>query len=247
MRGPTTTDCSLSKQEDCAARVTICQERVRHHCATCADEAGYGADVVRSQKQSPGRADDIVATTIEFITENGVGQLRTVDIAKRLGVSTGLIFYHFETLANLVEHAFAVAAERDLTQLRNTLDSVATQPVLDRLRAVLHHYGPTGNALGWRLWIESWSAGLHDENLRKVVKDMDSQWRQTVAMLIAEGVGSGEFHTPDPHGAAWRLTLLLDGLAVQSVALGGAVTTEEIHRWTEDALRNELGLPTTSA
>ena len=206
-------------------------------------QSRYRAEVVRAQKQSPGRYDDIVATTIDFITEHGVGGLRTGDIAKRLGVSTGLIFYHFETLENLVERAFAAAAERDLNHLNATLAAVATEPTLDRLRAVLRQYGPTGNALGWRLWIESWSAGLHEPKLRNVVRGLDSRWRQTVATLIAEGVGSGEFRTADVHAAAWRLTSLLDGLAVQAVALGGAVTTEEIHRWMEDALHQELGLP----
>lgn len=195
----------------------------------------------RVQRQAPGRYDDIVAATVDLITEHGVGRLRAADIAKKLGVSTGLIFYHFDTLENLVERAFAAAAERDLAHLHNALASVEGKPNLLRLREVLRQYGPTGNATGWRLWIESWSAGLREADLRKVIQGLDIRWRQTVAMIIAEGVGAGEFEAPDVQGAAWRLTSLLDGLAVQAVALDGAISADEIHRWMDAAIDKELG------
>jgi len=199
--------------------------------------------VTDAQKQAPGRSDDIVSATIDFITESGVGQLRAADIAKRLGVSTGLIFYHFGTLEKLIVQSFEVAAERDLDQLRDLLDSVAGQPAREKLEAVLRQYGPTGKAQGWRLWIESWSASLRHPELRKVVMRLDARWRQTVAMLIAEGVGAGEFTTPDVQGAALRLTTMLDGLAVQAVAFDGAVGDTEIQRWIDEAMRRELNLP----
>ena len=195
----------------------------------------------RGQRQAPGRYDDIVTATVDLITEHGVGRLRAADIAKQLGVSTGLIFYHFENLENLVERAFAAAAERDLANLQKALTVVDGKPHSIRLREVLREYGPTGTATGWRLWNESWSAGLREPDLRKVIQGLDIRWRQTVAQIVAEGVGAGEFHTPDVQGAAWRLTSLLDGLAVQAVALDGAISADEIHRWMDAAIDMELG------
>ena len=45
----------------------------------------------------------------------------------------------------------------------------------------------------------------------------------------------------DPRGSAWRLTALIDGLAVQDVALDSTVTDAQIADWVESALRLELG------
>lgn len=207
----------------------------------------YGQGVARPAKQTPGRYDDIVAATIDFIIESGVGRLRATDIAKRLGISSGLIFYHFDTLENLTEVAFTVAAERDLAELQKTLTAVSGQPAIGRLRAVFHQYGLTGSGEGWRLWIESWSAALREPKLRSVVSDLTDRWRQAVATIIAEGVGSGEFTTADVHGATRRLISLLDGLSVQMVALDGSVTSEEVDALMAAAMQMELGLAASSA
>jgi BetI-type transcriptional repressor, C-terminal len=81
-----------------------------------------------------------------------------------------------------------------------------------------------GKASGWRLWIESWSASLHEPALRKVVAGLDARWREVVTELITEGVAAGVFTSADPRGSAWRLTALIDGLAVQNVALDSTAT-----------------------
>lgn len=191
-------------------------------------------------KKSPAdRRTEIMAATLDLISEKGIGALRAADVAQRLGVSTGLIFYHFATLEDLVVRAFEFAAERDLSRI-NAAVTVDAGSVAGRLRTVLREYGPTGSAPGWRLWIEALSASLRTPALRELVATMDTRWRDTIADLIAEGDVTGEFRCPDPHGAAWRITSMLDGLAVQAVTFDGAVTPQQIDAWTDVALRAEL-------
>jgi len=55
-------------------------------------------------------------------------------------------------------------------------------------------------------------------------------------------VATGEFHTPDPRGAAWRISALIDGLAVQRVAFDDAVSPSDAEAWLNVALQAELGL-----
>ncbi len=55
-------------------------------------------------------------------------------------------------------------------------------------------------------------------------------------------MAAGEFHCPDPHGTALRLTALLDGLAVQLTSYEGAVPRARAQEWVEEALSRELGL-----
>jgi len=184
------------------------------------------------------RREEIVLAALEQIRTRGIAGVRAADVAKALDVSTALIFYHFGTLETLIIEAFRQAAEKDLATLRDELERGG--PVETRLHAVLALYGPTGGS-GWKLWIEAGAAAMRDARLRAVLQRLDLRWRDAVVALIAEGVGAGNFRCPDPYGAAWRLTALLDGLAVQVVAREGTVTADDCVRWLERAIAHELG------
>jgi AcrR family transcriptional regulator len=185
------------------------------------------------------RRDEIELAALDQVRRCGIAGVRAAEVAKALDISTSLVFYHFGTLENLIIEAFRHAAEADLTLLRET--TAGTGDVPCRLRSVLTWYGPTSKGSGWLLWIEAWAAALRDPELRAVAQRLDMRWRETVVALIAEGVGTGDFTCPDPRSAAWRLTALLDGLAVQMVARDSAVTEAECTEWLEQALRHELG------
>ncbi|GLY44287.1 TetR family transcriptional regulator [Amycolatopsis sp. NBRC 101858] len=187
------------------------------------------------------RREEIVLAALERVRARGIAGVRAADVAKALDVSTALIFYHFGTLEALIIEAFRQAAERNLAVLRDEL--ARPGPAGERLRAVLVLYGPTEPAAGWHLWIEAGAAAMRDAELREVVQRLDLRWRDAVVSLITEGVAAGEFRCPDPQGAAWRLTALLDGLAVQFVAREGTVTADDCARWVGQALTHELGVP----
>lgn len=188
------------------------------------------------------RREELLRAAIEQIEARGVAAVRIADVAAALGVSNALVLYHFETKEKLVAAAFAYAAEDDLARLRKLLDRRAT--ALRRLRSAVRWYAPTGQAKGWRLWIEGWAVSLREPALREVARDLDRQWKAALAEVIAEGVAAGEFPCPDPAGTALRLTALLDGLAVQLTSYKGAVSRAKAQEWVEDALVRELGLPT---
>ncbi|WP_235681276.1 TetR/AcrR family transcriptional regulator [Tomitella gaofuii] len=195
----------------------------------------------RVKKESADRREDILGATLEAIEDKGIDQVRGADIAKRVGVSAGLVFYHFDNLDNLIISALRSAAAHDMAHLQAVLDGTAGD-VTTRLRAVLREYGPTGTAFGWRMWVESWSASLRNPELRGVIRTLDAGWRDVLIRLIDEGTAAGEFHCPDPAGAAWRLTAMLDGLAVQQVVFDEAVTREQVADWVTLTVRRELGI-----
>ncbi|MFF3846090.1 TetR/AcrR family transcriptional regulator [Streptomyces sp. NPDC002328] len=187
------------------------------------------------------RREELLRAAIEQIEARGVAAVRIADVAAALGVSNALVLYHFETKEKLVAAAFAYAAEDDLARLRKLLGRRAT--ALRRLRSAVRWYAPTGQAKGWRLWIEGWAVSLREPALREVARDLDRQWKAALSEVIAEGVAAGEFRCPDPSGTALRLTALLDGLAVQLTSYQGAVSRAKAQEWVEDALVRELGLP----
>jgi AcrR family transcriptional regulator len=187
------------------------------------------------------RQGEILRAAVEQIEERGVAAVRIADVAQALGVSNALVLYHFSTKEKLVAAAFAYAAEADLARLRELLGRRTS--ALRRLRAAVRWYAPTGQAKGWRLWIEGWSAALREPALREVTRDLDRQWKAALAEVVADGVAAGEFTCPDPAATALRLTALLDGLAVQLTAYGGTVPRTRAQQWVDEALTHELGLP----
>ncbi|MEV5169665.1 TetR family transcriptional regulator C-terminal domain-containing protein [Streptomyces flaveolus] len=186
------------------------------------------------------RREELLRAAIEQIEARGVAAVRIADVAAALGVSNALVLYHFSTKEKLVAAAFTYAAEDDLARLRKLLGRRTT--ALRRLRAAVRWYAPTGQAKGWRLWIEGWAVSLREPALREVTRELDEQWKAAIAGVIAEGVAAGEFACADPTGTALRLTALLDGLAVQLTSYPGAVPRSRAQEWVDDALARELSL-----
>ncbi|UKY48906.1 TetR/AcrR family transcriptional regulator [Streptomyces inhibens] len=186
------------------------------------------------------RREELLRAAVGQIERRGVAALRVSDVAAELKVSNALVLYHFATKEKLVAAAFQYAAEADLAHLQSILGRRGS--ALRRLRAALRWYSPTGQAKGWKLWIEGWAASLREPVLRKVAQDLDRQWKAALAEVIAQGAAAGEFDCADPEGAAWRLTALLDGFAVQTITYAGALPRRTMQTWVEDALTRELGL-----
>ncbi|GGS83491.1 MULTISPECIES: TetR/AcrR family transcriptional regulator [Streptomyces] len=186
------------------------------------------------------RREELLRAAIGQIEARGVAAVRIADVAASLGVSNALVLYHFSTKEKLVAAAFTYAAEDDLAHLRKVVGRRTT--ALRRLRAAVRWYAPTGQAKGWRLWIEGWAVALREPALREVTRELDKQWKAAIAQVIAEGVADGEFACADPAGTALRLTALLDGLAVQLTSYPGAVARSRAQEWVDEALARELGL-----
>ncbi|MFG2332912.1 TetR/AcrR family transcriptional regulator [Streptomyces sp. NPDC048604] len=186
------------------------------------------------------RREELLRAAVAQIEARGVAAVRISDVAAELGVSNALVLYHFSTKEKLLAEAFAYAAESDLAHLRKLLGrrTSATR----RLRAAVRWYAPTGQAKGWRLWIEGWAAALREPTLREVAGALDQQWKAELTAVIAEGATAGEFPCPDPAAAAWRLTAFLDGLAVQMTSYAGSLSRAAMLEWADQALARELGL-----
>ncbi|MFI9645428.1 TetR/AcrR family transcriptional regulator [Streptomyces sp. NPDC052040] len=186
------------------------------------------------------RREEMLRAAVGQIEQRGVAAVRIADVASALGVSNALVLYHFSTKERLVAEAFTYAAEGDLGHLRKLLGRRTS--ALRRLRAAVRWYAPTGQAKGWRLWIEGWAAALREPALREVARGLDREWKNAITEVVAEGVAAGEFHCPDPAATALRLTALLDGLAVQMTAYEGTVSRARAQEWVDEALARELGV-----
>jgi AcrR family transcriptional regulator len=186
------------------------------------------------------RREEILRATVDEVSERGFGRTRVADIASALGISTGLVFYHFDSKDALLSAAFAYAAERDLERL----DALAAGhgSATRRLARILRMYAPEGSAPGWSLWIDAWATALRSPEMAEVSRRLDVRWKDTVADVIRQGVEQGELACSDPSGAAWRITALLDGLAVQSTVHDGVLSRRQVSTWVRTTAAAELGI-----
>ncbi len=143
----------------------------------------------RTRQKVEVRREEILLAAINEVERVGLAAVRVSDVAAALGVSTGLVFYHFNTKDELVAEAFTYAVERDLA----TMDRAAVRrgPVLDRIRAVLRSYGPTGSASGWRLWIDGWALAQHEPVIAGHFRTLDDRSRGILRALVDEGLADG--------------------------------------------------------
>lgn len=185
------------------------------------------------------RREEILRAAVEQVSGTGFAETRVADIAGALGISTALVFYHFESKDRLLSEAFSYAAERDLARLARLARSAA--PVHTRLKRMLSLYGPEGGQ-GWSLWIEAWAAALRMPELQKESRRLDVHWKDTVAEVIREGVEAGDFRCDDASAAAWRITALIDGLALQATVHKGVVSRATLIRWVREMAAAELDI-----
>jgi AcrR family transcriptional regulator len=187
------------------------------------------------------RRDEILRAAATVVSRKGFARTRVADVAAELGISAGLIFYHFDSKERLLSEAFVIASERDLAALEEAIQGPGSY--VDRLHTVLRLYQPTGDAEGWSRDIDAWAEGLYTDEIREACRRNDIRWRGGLERLVAEGVAAGEFQSDNAQETALRIAVLLDGLAVAS-QVRGTVSRGRARLWADEHAARELGLPT---
>lgn len=195
--------------------------------------------IVVARRRVDIRREEILAAAADEVLIRGFGHTRVADVASALGVSTSLVFYHFGTKEKLMAEAFEYAVNRDLSKLDETV-ARAKDPV-DGVRRILALYSPQGNAYGWTVWVDAWSESLREPQMRETYVRLDDRWKDVLTEQIRRGVECGDFVCADPAGSAWRLSALLDGLAVQ-VMMHQRITKKTLAQWVRGAAAAELSI-----
>lgn len=186
------------------------------------------------------RRAEILETTCEVVIERGFAATRVSDVARKLGVSTGLIHYHFDNKEQLLAEAFKFAARQDIDRIAKRIADSAT--AIEKLDRMFQMWAPEQDDYAWMLWIDSWGEALRNELMQEISQELDLQSKEQLEVIIREGVVNKEFRCEDPNGAAWRLSALADGLAIQMAAHSGVISRSGHRNHLRTAAIAELGL-----
>jgi AcrR family transcriptional regulator len=183
----------------------------------------------------------ILDAAAEAILAGGVRRLRVTDVAKRAGVSTALLYYHFESRAALVRAALdhSNAEAPSAAAFREPGELSGRELVRRGLMADLEDSPAVHtNAV---IWNEVTTLAGFEPEFRDDVRRVTGSWQAAVARAIAQGIKDGSVAGDvDPHAAAGVLTALIDGMSVRWLAgaLDLATAREQLALTLDALLRN---------
>jgi AcrR family transcriptional regulator len=193
-----------------------------------------------ARRRAEVRREEILNAAARVVARLGFARTRVADVAAELGISTALVFYHFETKDRLLSEAFLQAADADLARLDRAVGG--RRSPADRLRAVLRLYAPAGAAPGWTLDIEAWAEALRSPEIREASRRLDARWRRAIEAVVRDGVEAGQFSCADPREASERIAAMLDGLAV-ATQVRRSVPRTRAARWAFEYAAEQVGVP----
>jgi AcrR family transcriptional regulator len=196
-----------------------------------------------ARRRAEVRRQEILHAAARVVARQGFAHTRVSDVAAELGVSTALVFYHFESKDRLLSEAFLAAADADLARLDRAV--AGTGPPAVRLRVVLRLYAPAGAAPGWTMDIDAWAEALRSPEIRDASRRLDRRWRRAIEAVVQDGVSAGDFHCADPRGASERIAAMLDGLAV-ATQVRRSVPRARAARWALEFAAQQVGVDAES-
>ena len=187
------------------------------------------------------RRAEILDAAVRVVLERGFGGTRVNDVAEELGISSGLVHYHFDSKDELLAETLRYAADADIARLEKSVAQL-DDPLL-RLDRVLREYLPEKRAdASWVIWVDAWGQAIRNERLRAILTELDLAWSGAIESVVHDGVTSGRFTCSDPAGTARRLSALLDGLGLDMILHGGPPRRKMLEH-ARIAAAAEVGLP----
>ena len=188
------------------------------------------------------RREEILDATAALLERHGLSEVRVADVAQALGMSAGLVYYHFGDKDTLVAAAFAHVFARDLTDVDHAV--YGPDPMV-KLSRIVHLFDGPDAPVGWQLWIDACSVAHREPAIHQVLTEINSAYAEHLRTVLEEGVAAGVFTCPDPAGAVERIFALNDGLST-AVTVLRTVTRAQLRAWMAAQIAAEAGVDVTA-
>jgi AcrR family transcriptional regulator len=175
------------------------------------------------------RRAQIIEATIDVLAEQGYVNTSFVRIAKRAGISAGLISYHFRDKEELTDEVFKTIAVARLTHVQEKIADVAT--ATDKLRVALESdivYMGTRPKL-FKALVEVLFGARDNEGRLRYLDDADPPNLVLIVDILEAGQKNGEFGVFDPYS----LGLILEGATDQFLAQVPVRPNLDLERFTK--------------
>ena len=185
------------------------------------------------------RRDEILRTLAAFLRERHLSALKMQDIADRLGMTKGNLYYYFKSKHDILFHCHMKAMEHSLGALAETQAMVGSPG--EKLHALLvrHIRSITDEAYGAVLLTDLESLSKPQRRRYVVLRD---KFEQGVRSLIEEGIAIGEFRDQDVNLAGFAILGAVNWISKWYKARGPR-TAQEVAVAFADFFRRGLSAP----
>jgi TetR/AcrR family transcriptional regulator, transcriptional repressor of bet genes len=165
-----------------------------------------------SREATEVRRAELIAATLQSLAERGPGAASVRDVAKRAGVSPGLLRHHFGSFSNLLAEAYGQVVARVDVALDGAIRA-AGDSAEARMQAFLEASFSEAIVNGELLsaWLAFWSLVRVDPEIAAKHGETYVAYRQRLERLLAD-LAQARGRKLDLRHAAIGLSALLDGL-----------------------------------
>lgn len=170
------------------------------------------------------RKDEILRELGAAVRERGFGALTMKDVADRLGLVKGNLYYYFKNKQELLYHCHIKCMEVSLQALEEAERSRAAPSERLRILLVRHIRGISDEAYGAVLLTDLESLTISQRRKYVALRD---RFEQGVRALIKAGIARGEFRRQDPRIAGFALLGAINWIP-KWYRPGGELSSQEI-------------------
>lgn len=203
------------------------------------------AEAAPPTEQNEARRRGMLEAAAQLIAERGYGDTRIADVAKRAGVSSGLVIYYFGTRDRLLVDALRFSEETFYESATKAMTEVVD--FRERLTMIVDWCCvPDGDgevAESWGLWLDVWATAFRHDEVGAARIAQDRRWRDLVEEVVRDGQASGDVRADvDVRRFALTFTMLLDGIAIQVALSDPDITAALAHDIAIGYAEEQLGL-----
>lgn len=182
------------------------------------------------------RRRQILEAALAVFSQKGYHATNVSDVAAQAGVSQGTIYWYFDSKDELFEAAILFAfmdfGEASLEGLE--LYPTATEKLWALVQA-MEGFADVAEGM-FMLFLGYWASSDRQEESAQVWMDMLRQYKDVVAGIIEEGIGTGEFRPVDAEALVWALLAAYDGLAAYGMFMPDLDLGRVSHTFVETLL-----------
>ncbi|OIJ23905.1 TetR/AcrR family transcriptional regulator [Nocardioides luteus] len=194
----------------------------------------------RSNRRLERPREQVLATTLEMVAEEGLAKVTMASLAARLGTSGGHLLYYFGTRNGLLLETLRWSENEYAAQRAPILEKVEK----DRSGGVeaLLSFTDVYLALDerdprWLLWLELWARAPYDAELAAAQRAMDDEWHADLVRLFTAALPE----VADREAVSERLRAMWDGFSIGIVTGGGTTLRERALEHTRAAVAGHTG------
>ena len=196
--------------------------------------------------QAEGGRQELIQATLDCIAEQGAHAATVREIARRAGVSPGLIRHHFQTKEHMIEEAYRATMAGMTALSREARDGAGGQP-RERLRnyVAASLSPPVRDAKRLTLWASFIAMIRLNPSMQAIHREAYLEYRQDIEVLLAEifseaGRAAG---ADDCRLMAIKINAVIDGLWLEGSLDPSPFAEGELLAAGLDAVEAVLGLP----